>query len=126
MIRNIKRDRCNVKGAKAGKQDTHSSALNRDDATEFIVFRPSFVQRSIKMSTHETSDPIHLSFSRKISRRTFSVTAIGLGLSASAAGSLLTACGSDTNGSGQSSSGQITVWTWPDNDKTFAKTIPIF
>lgn len=78
------------------------------------------------MSTHETSDPIHLSFSRKISRRTFSVTAIGLGLSASAAGSLLTACGSDTNGSGQSSSGQITVWTWPDNDKTFAKTIPIF
>ena len=36
----------------------------------------------------------------------------------------------DGGGSGSSSnggnSGQITVWTWPDNDKTFAKTVPIF
>lgn len=63
----------------------------------------------------------------KISRRHFTSRAIASGLSVSAVSTLLAACG---GGGGESSSGgssgQITVWTWPDNDKTFEKTIPIF
>src|SRR5262249_45221610 len=61
----------------------------------------------------------------RISRREFTTKTIALGLSATAMGALLDACGGDSSGTG-SNSAQITVWTWPDNDKTFAKTVPIF
>ncbi|GCE07859.1 ABC transporter substrate-binding protein [Dictyobacter aurantiacus] len=66
---------------------------------------------------------------RKISRREFTTRSLALGLSTAAIGSLLAACGDDgssTKASNNNASGQITVWTWPDNDKTFAKTVPIF
>ncbi|MBO0781675.1 MAG: extracellular solute-binding protein [Ktedonobacteraceae bacterium] len=72
------------------------------------------------MSTPEKHDL--QSLAQKMSRRTFAARAAALGLSVSTAGSLLAACG----GGGGGTSGQITVWTWPDNDKTFAKTVPIF
>lgn len=58
-----------------------------------------------------------------MSRRRFTRSTIGLGVSSLAVASLLQACG---GGSGDASSGEITVWTWPDNDKTFEKTTPIF
>ncbi len=79
------------------------------------------------MSNHQTRDLIHDLFEGKISRRQFTSRAVALGLSAGAMGSLLQACGSSasTGGSG-GASGTIIVWTWPDNDKTFAKTVPIF
>jgi ABC-type glycerol-3-phosphate transport system substrate-binding protein len=66
-------------------------------------------------------------FARRISRRTFSTRAIAAGFSASAVSAFLAACGGgESSGNPADSSGQITVWTWPDNDKTFEKTIPIF
>jgi ABC-type glycerol-3-phosphate transport system substrate-binding protein len=43
-------------------------------------------------------------------------------LLASAGVLLLGGCGSDSG----AAEGEITVWTWPDNDKTFEKTVPIF
>jgi len=66
-----------------------------------------------------------------LSRRAFVSRAAALGLSGTAISAILQACGdSSSQQSGQSTptnlSGQITVWTWPDNDKTFAKTIPFF
>lgn len=82
------------------------------------------------MSNDKTHDLVHSLLERRISRREFTTKAIALGLSTSAISSLLEACGGSGGGSGSSSnggnSGQITVWTWPDNDKTFAKTVPIF
>src|SRR5690349_13528348 len=65
-------------------------------------------------------------FANRISRRTFSTRAIAAGFSASAVSAFLAACGGDESSDPANSSGQITVWTWPDNDKTFEKTIPIF
>jgi len=38
---------------------------------------------------------------------------------------LLSSCGEDSESTGEVG-GEITVWTWPDNDKTFEKTVPIF
>ena len=62
----------------------------------------------------------------KISRRGFVKRAAALGLSGVAISAFLDACGSSSTTTSSATSGQITVWTWPDNDKTFAKTIPIF
>lgn len=81
------------------------------------------------MSQDKMHDLVHSLLDRRISRRDFTTRAVALGLSSSAIGSLLDACGSgggSTGGSTGGNSGQITVWTWPDNDKTFAKTVPIF
>ncbi|MGH2557929.1 MAG: ABC transporter substrate-binding protein [Thermomicrobiales bacterium] len=43
-----------------------------------------------------------------------------------AAGALAPALLQGRPAAAQDLSGEITVWTWPDNDKTFEKTIPIF
>ena len=51
-----------------------------------------------------------------ITRREFLLAGAGAGVL------LLGGCGSDSG----AAKGEITVWTWPDNDKTFAKTVPIF
>ena len=56
-----------------------------------------------------------------LSRRRFLAAGAGAGLGAFALGG----CGGDSGGDGKVG-GPITVWTWPDNDKTFEKTIPIF
>lgn len=40
------------------------------------------------MSAHDASEPIHSFFARNPSHRNFTITAVGLGLSAGAAGSL--------------------------------------
>ncbi len=61
---------------------------------------------------------------RKLSRRDFTSRTLALGVSSFAMGAFLQACGG--SGGSDEASGQITVWTWPDNDKTFAKTTPIF
>lgn len=76
------------------------------------------------MSNSMVHTLVHSLLESKISRREFTTRALASGLSATAIGALLDACGD--SGSGSSSAAQITVWTWPDNDKTFAKTVPIF
>jgi ABC-type glycerol-3-phosphate transport system substrate-binding protein len=78
------------------------------------------------MSEEKTRELIHNLLTNRLSRREFSSRALALGLSAGAIGSLLESCGAASSTSGQGGNVQITVWTWPDNDKTFAKTVPIF
>lgn len=57
-----------------------------------------------------------------LTRRRFLSASAGIGAGAF----ILGACGSGS-GSGEGEvGGEITVWTWPDNDKTFEKTVPIF
>lgn len=80
------------------------------------------------MSKNKLQDLMDDLSSGKISRRSFTTKTLALGLSAGAVSTLLQACGGSDNSSSGSAdpSGTITVWTWPDNDKTFAKTVPIF
>ncbi len=63
----------------------------------------------------------HVGGGQHLSRRRFLSVGAGLGVGAFA----LAGCGGGSDDSGKVG-GQITVWTWPDNDKTFEKTIPIF
>ncbi|QBD76875.1 sugar ABC transporter substrate-binding protein [Ktedonosporobacter rubrisoli] len=79
------------------------------------------------MSMQEKHDLVRQLLERRISRRAFTTRAMALGLSVGTVGSIVAACGSSGGSSGTNgASGQITVWTWPDNDKTFAQTVPIF
>lgn len=57
-----------------------------------------------------------------LTRRRFLSASAGIGAGAF----ILGACGSDSGSGDEEVGGQITVWTWPDNDKTFEKTVPIF
>jgi ABC-type glycerol-3-phosphate transport system substrate-binding protein len=43
-----------------------------------------------------------------------------------AAGAALAACGLSRDGALGDGTGEIMVWTWPDNDRTFMETIPAF
>lgn len=57
-----------------------------------------------------------------LSRRQFMSVSVG-----TAAGAfVLGGCGGGGSTGAGEVKGEITVWTWPDNDKTFEKTIPIF
>jgi ABC-type glycerol-3-phosphate transport system substrate-binding protein len=56
-----------------------------------------------------------------LSRRRFLLGSAGIGAGAL----MLGACGGGEETAGKVG-GEITVWTWPDNDKTFEKTIPLF
>jgi ABC-type glycerol-3-phosphate transport system substrate-binding protein len=84
----------------------------------------------MKMSQFQNEKQAHdqSQLEHKSSRRSFLTASasrtIALGLSSVALSAVLQACGGDSGGA--SDAGQITVWTWPDNDKTFAKTTPIF
>ncbi|GAA2755695.1 extracellular solute-binding protein [Actinopolymorpha rutila] len=68
----------------------------------------------------------------RISRRTFlrgAAHAAG-GVAATAgvvgAGTLTAGCGLNRDGALGDGTGEITVWTWPDNDRMFLQTIPSF
>lgn len=58
---------------------------------------------------------------RGLSRRHLLGAAAG-----TAAGALLAACGLSRDGALGDGTGEIMVWTWPDNDRTFLETIPAF
>lgn len=67
-----------------------------------------------------------------LSRREFLARAASVGAAVGVGPWLLAGCGGDgarpPSGATNSNnvSGDITVWTWPDNDKMFAKTVPLF
>src|SRR5918999_4554910 len=59
--------------------------------------------------------------SRGVTRRHLLGAAAG-----AAAGAALAGCGLSRDGALGDGTGEIMVWTWPDNDRTFLETIPAF
>ncbi|WP_020580277.1 ABC transporter substrate-binding protein [Actinopolymorpha alba] len=65
----------------------------------------------------------------RVTRRQFmsriGLGGVGLGMAAVLA-PLVSGCGLSRDGALGDGTGEITVWTWPDNDRTFMQTIPSF